>query len=247
MEQVVNDIMIQLMPLYLPIIILGFLSLLFYKKIVGKSGEFYVKNELKKLPKDKYLVLNDIMIPNNNSTSQIDHIVVSKYGIFVIETKQYNGYIVGNEYDKMWKQNNKFYINNPIHQNYGHIKALENLLKLDENTFIQIICIPSTAKINITSKNHVLKLFELNKTILSYRETILDNFQDVYKKLNDINIIDMNKRSEHIKYVKDLKRQKDIKQDNICPKCGGKLIKRTGKYGEFLGCSNYPKCKFTKK
>lgn len=33
----------------------------------------------------------------------------------------------------------------------------------------------------------------------------------------------------------------------ICPKCGGKLIERTGKYGKFIGCSNYPKCKFTMK
>lgn len=33
----------------------------------------------------------------------------------------------------------------------------------------------------------------------------------------------------------------------ICPKCGGNLITRNGKYGEFIGCSNYPKCKYIKK
>lgn len=32
-----------------------------------------------------------------------------------------------------------------------------------------------------------------------------------------------------------------------CPRCGGKLYRREGKYGEFLGCSNYPKCNYTKK
>ena len=129
MEQVVNEFVLKLLPIVLSVFILGILCAIFYKKIIGKAGEFHVKNELKKLPKDKYLILNDVMIEDHNTTHQIDHIVVSEFGIFVIETKQYNGYIVGNEYEKKWKQNNKFYINNPIHQNYGHIKALENVLK----------------------------------------------------------------------------------------------------------------------
>ena len=41
-----------------------------------------------------------------------------------------------------------------------------------------------------------------------------------------------------------------IKKDydnNTCPKCGGKLVERTSKYGKFYGCSNYPKCKYIKK
>ena len=79
MEEVVNKLIIELLPIFLPIIILGLLSAIFYKKIVGKAGEFYVEKELKKLLKDKYLVLNDIMIEYNNITHQIDHIVVSEF------------------------------------------------------------------------------------------------------------------------------------------------------------------------
>ena len=90
MEQFVNSLIIELFPIYLPIIILGILSAVFYKKIVGKAGEYHVKNELKKLPKKKYLILNDVMVEHSNVTYQIDHIVVSEFGIFVIETKQYN-------------------------------------------------------------------------------------------------------------------------------------------------------------
>jgi DNA topoisomerase-1 len=33
----------------------------------------------------------------------------------------------------------------------------------------------------------------------------------------------------------------------VCPKCGGKLIMREGKYGNFIGCSNFPKCRYTQK
>lgn len=98
-----------------------------YKKWIGKAGEFWVKRELKKLPKD-YFIINDVMVKtSDNKTHQIDHIIVSKYGIFVIETKQYNGYIKGNDYDKRWlikNGNKRFYVNNPLHQNYGHVKSL---------------------------------------------------------------------------------------------------------------------------
>lgn len=247
MEQFINQLIMGTFPICLPIFILGILSTIFYKKIVGKAGEHYVKQELKKLPKEKYLVLNDVMVENNNVTYQIDHIVVSEFGIFVIETKKYNGYIVGNEYDKKWKQNNKFYINNPIHQNYGHVKALEDVLKLDNNKFIPIVCIPSTANIKVNSKSHVLHICELNKTILSYKEKILDNYNDIYIIIDNLNIVEKEKRNEHIKYVKEIKNSKEINNKNICPKCGGTLVKRNGKYGEFIGCSNYPKCNFTKK
>lgn len=41
--------------------------------------------------------------------------------------------------------------------------------------------------------------------------------------------------------------RKFFSKSETCPKCGAKLIKRNGKYGTFLGCSNYPKCNFTKK
>ena len=69
------------------IIIISSLSIiiiykLFYSRIVGRFGEKYTKNKLKKLPKE-YKVINDVLIEVNGTTHQIDHVVVSKYGIFV--------------------------------------------------------------------------------------------------------------------------------------------------------------------
>lgn len=72
------------------IVALDILLYVNYKKWIGKAGEFWVKRELKKLPND-YFIINDAMVKtSDNKTHQIDHIIVSKYGIFVIETKQYN-------------------------------------------------------------------------------------------------------------------------------------------------------------
>lgn len=114
---------------------LGIALKLFYPKFRGIMGEFWVRKELEKLPKNKYTILNNIMLSDDFGTHQIDHIVLSNYGIFVIETKNYYGLIKGRDHDKNWCQflgKRKYYFLNPIHQNYGHIKALSNLLNLDE-------------------------------------------------------------------------------------------------------------------
>ena len=90
----------------------------------GAIGEKRVAHILKKLPEDRYKVINNLLIQNNGYTTQIDHIVVSVYGIFVIETKTYKGWIYGGENSDYWTQNiygNKYQLRNPIHQNYGHI------------------------------------------------------------------------------------------------------------------------------
>jgi len=48
-----------------------------------------------------------------------------------------------------------------------------------------------------------------------------------------------------IKYIRLAEKSAEKTEIKICPKCSGKLMERTGKYGKFLGCSNYPKCKYT--
>ena len=64
----------------------------------GKIGEKVVAGKLERLPKDQYRILNNVMIPTPQGSSQIDHLVVSIYGLFVIETKNYNGWIYGSEH-----------------------------------------------------------------------------------------------------------------------------------------------------
>ena len=70
----------------------------------GAIGEKRVAHILKKLPEDRYKVINNLLIRNNGYTTQIDYIVVSVYGIFVIETKTYQGWIYGGENSDYWTQ-----------------------------------------------------------------------------------------------------------------------------------------------
>ena len=213
-------------------------------------GEFWVKQELKKLPKDKYIVLNDIMIKQNNCTSQIDHLIISKFGIFVIEMKNYYGLILGKKDQNNWLQyvgKNKRYFQNPIYQNYGHIKAFEQLLNIDYNMFTSIICFSNQADLRKLDVSNVVNLDNLISLITEYKIDKEFNIEQIANKIRQSNITDKFERKNHVKNInKRLEENNRNLNDMICPKCGNKLIIKHGKYGEFIGCTNYPKCKFIK-
>lgn len=234
------------------IVILLILLKIYYPKFRGFMGEFWVKQELKKLPKDKYKVLNDIMLKQNDSTHQIDHIIISQFGIFVIEMKNYYGLILGDDYKDKWvqylgKKKNSFL--NPIYQNYGHVKVLEELLNFDNKLFIPIVCFSNQAKLKIKTKYNVVPLDYLLSTIKSYQNIILESdLEIIYNKIIELNITDKVERKNHVKNIKNKIYKDKEKVDNmICPKCGGNLVTKNGKYGTFIGCSNFPNCKFIKK
>ena len=101
--------------------------------IKGKVGELAVAVQVKLYLKDpQYILLNDCTLPDEQAgTTQIDHILLSPYGIFIIETKNYKGWIFGSERQKMWTQKifkKSYKFQNPLHQNYKHQKVLEQVL-----------------------------------------------------------------------------------------------------------------------
>ena len=225
---------------------------IYYPKLRGFMGEFWVKLELKKLPKDKYIVLNDIMIKDDKGTHQIDHLVLSKFGIFVIEMKNYYGLIKGKDFDNKWCQylgKTRSYFLNPIYQNYGHIKSLSNLLKLDENNFISIICFSNQAKVDVKTEQIVTQVDYLKNEIIKFKDILCDaDIIELSNIINSNNILDKKMRKQHVKYIrKKIKHDKNLENAMICPKCGNELVERNSKYGKFIGCSNYPKCKYIKK
>ncbi len=220
-----------------------------YTKLRGWFGEYFLKNKLSKLPKN-YIVLNDIMIKDEWGTHQIDNIVISEYGIFVIELKFWYGFIIGNEFNEEWIRKSgkkKIYFHNPTYQNYGHIKALANLLNIDENKFISIICFANTTKLKIKSRNTIItKIDYINNIIKKYQNKILDNYVVIARQIENANITSKKLREYHNLAVNNaINSNKNLISKNLCPKCGHQLLKRKGKFGYFIGCSNYPRCKFT--
>ncbi len=96
------------------------------------QGEAALSHILKTnfLPPD-YHLMNHLTLCAEDGTTQIDHVLVSRFGVFVIESKHYKGWILGDEKQSNWTQvlfNGKFKFQNPIHQNFRHIMAVRALL-----------------------------------------------------------------------------------------------------------------------
>ena len=235
------------------VIVLALLNVIFSSATFkGKRGEKIVEKYLKKLNEEEYKVINDLMVNTENGTSQIDHIVVSVYGVFVIETKNYQGWIIGKEYDDYWQQviyKKKSKFRNPIKQNYGHIKALEEKLSIHKDiNYISIVGFTSNATLKVNTKSTVIHTRDLVREIKKYNEKTLEIWQvnDIYNRLLNNNIVSYKDRKNHVQNIHKNIRETNIKISNdICPRCGAKLVSRTGKRGNFKGCSSFPKCRFT--
>lgn len=196
------------------------------------------------------------MFSNGNSTTQIDHIVVSVYGIFVIETKNYKGWIFGNSHKDYWTQNiwgNKYSIYNPLLQNKKHIsflmKKFSFLKEKNINLFPIVVFLNSSRLQLIGECECVLWLRELKSYIRSFTHKIMTAEECHYTAsiLQSENIEDRKERKAHRLHVRSAINYYENKiEHGICPHCGGHLVLRIGKYGDFYGCSNYPRCKFTR-
>lgn len=223
-------------------------------KIKGVRGELKVARQLNKLQKKEYKVFNDIFIKTSRGTSQIDHLVISLYGIFVIETKNYKGWIHGNEKSEYWTQSiykNRTRFRNPIKQNWAHIYALKEVLsEFKQVKYHPIIVFAGSGKLkNITSETPVVYSRHLLRTIRDKREITILNVEQVngiIAKLNEVVLKNKKVKRKHNLQVKlQVKEQKRKLKSLVCPKCDGDLGVRKGQHGKFYGCSNYPKCKYT--
>lgn len=233
----------------------------------GKRGEKYVSKLLSQLPND-YIVLNDLVYYTSKGTTQIDHVVLSKHGVFAIETKNYRGEIYGDDDRKEWTQiivtevrysknwyktytyvtKNHFY--NPIKQAYSHVYKLKELLsEYPHLPIIPVVVFAGSADLsNVNCHNHVIYENQLPALISNYKSIYLrdDDLQKIQTILLDNNKRQIVDNKTHVKNIRKTEQEyRDKINSGICPKCGGQLIKRTGPYGSFYGCSNYPSCKYT--
>lgn len=230
-----------------------FVALLRLLPSKGEMGEKRVAGILSRLPRDKYQIMNDLLIHHaNGHTSQIDHVVVSEYGIFVIETKNYSGWIYGGANSEYWTQNiygKKYQLYNPIQQNQGHVRALRRILKdLPSDMFISIVAFSRRATLKNRYLDNVVYWNQINRVIQSYSQKHMsaEQVQHTFNTLQEANNTSKDSRKQHVHNVRGQIYKSYVAVSNgYCPRCGGKLVLRSGQYGNFYGCSNYPRCKYT--
>ncbi|ANC11339.1 MULTISPECIES: nuclease-related domain-containing protein [Bacillus cereus group] len=176
----------------------------------GKAGEKLVKRILSKLDPKSYFVLHNVTVYTEfGDTTQIDHIVIAETGVFIVETKNYEGWIYGNEKAARWTKGifrKKSSFQNPFRQNYKHIKAIEWVMEQ------QLPCISIAAfhpkcslkRVDVHSKGkHALYYNDLKSCIESYTEVQLtnDEVQHIYQTMLRANITDKSIEKKHVKYL----------------------------------------------
>lgn len=239
---------------FIPFIIL--LALFKTPWFKGVFGEAQVNLAAKLfLTKKDYHLIKNVTLPTEDGSTQIDHIVISRYGIFVIETKNMKGWIFGGPNQKTWTQKiyqhtNKF--QNPLHQNYKHTKTLQSCLGLPEDKIYSLIVFvgDSTFKTdmpdNVTYAGGYIRFIKSKKTVLLTDDEISSVIANIESgRLSP----SFKTNNEHVKHVKSNLAEK--KNGQLCPKCGSQLVLRVAKQGtnkgnEFTACSGFPKCRFVR-
>ena len=270
------DIAVALAPLYNVfwfLISLAILSWLFRSPwFKGKLGEFIVSWLLRGLNKAQYTVIHDVTLPTEDGTTQIDHVVVSCYGVFVIETKNMKGWIFGTEKQKRWTQKifkKSFPFQNPLHQNYKHLVYLAKCIDLPQQSLNSVVVFVGGSTFKTAMPDNVTYGLGCVRYIKGFTDHVLTKDQ----VLTAAEAIESGRLArgwatdrEHVKHVKEIKSTKvekvsqpkepvivsnsktQPKPEPDCDKCGASMKLRKAAKGKnagnmFYGCSAFPKCR----
>lgn len=235
--------------------IIVILALLISRRSKENEGERIVKRLAKRnLNKDTYHVIHDVILPSDDGTTQIDHIIVSKYGVFVIETKDMTGWIFGNKIHHQWTQviyGYKTKFQNPLHQNYKHVKTLQKLLSLNDEQIHSVVVFVGDSTFKTDMPMNVTQDFDFIRYVKSLETPVITE-QKIIDILSEIDSRRLAQSArinrKHIKHVQSIAMEKQF--DKRCPICGSPMMLRTSKKGDktgeqFWGCSQFPKCRGT--
>ncbi|MGE0621465.1 MAG: NERD domain-containing protein [Pseudomonadales bacterium] len=229
--------------------LLGFLQSAYVKGFIGELRVRLATDFL--LDGKEYHPLHNVTLRTPDGTTQIDHIVVSPFGLFVIETKNLSGWIFGDARSKRWTQSlfrKKFQFQNPLHQNFKHVKAVEAHTGLSLREIHSVVVFVGKSRFKSFMPENVVNLRGFLPYVRSRRDRLLDDGQiaDVIRSLNRGKLSFFGVGRHHVRGLKANAEQP------VCPRCGREMVLRTSRYGssagsQFWGCSGYPGCKATRR
>lgn len=217
---------------------------------IGRLGELETAAATRlQLCSSDYTAINDITITTRRGTTQIDHVIVSRYGVFVVEAKNMNGWIFGTEDARQWTKLNrghKLQFQNPLQQNAGHIKALSNAARIPPEKMHSVVVFRGDCNLktpmppNVLTGGHISYVKSKSEVVFTDDEVkrIVATIQTVMLPQTD------ETREQHVVHL-----QQRFGSTTTCGQCGSPLVTRTTRTGRnagrnFLGCSRYPSCRY---
>lgn len=194
-------------------------SLIKVLKNTGLLGEYFTTKMLDKIPGYHKVLLNAYIPTDDNNRTEIDIIFLHETGVYVLESKNYSGWIYGREQDKTWtqtfKNGKKFHFYNPIKQNKGHIKALKNYLEqIAEESFKSFIIFSERCTLkNITVDSPDIRVLNRQQLVEFMKKEIQSSpmiftkkqIDDMYRQLKPCCRVADDIKQSHIQRVHRLK------------------------------------------
>ena len=219
----------------------------------GETGEWKLERYLSELP-SSYSVIRDVYLPTSDgATTQVDAVVVSRFGIFVIEAKNYEGWIFGNNDARQWTtchkgKNRKFSFQNPLRQNFKHVAVLSELTGMPRACFHNVVTFVGWAEFKTEMPDGVVYGTKLVSYIGQFQRQLIEDKQidEVASAISRLaRTVTDGMRREHVQNLKKAHEKVQVVETSKCPRCGARMVLRHRKSdnGAFYGCSQYPKCR----
>lgn len=219
----------------------------------GWRGETLLKSFLLDLPTNQYKTFHNVILATPDGSTQIDHVIISIYGVFVIETKNMKGWIFGTKDQSRWTQiifQKKFRFQNPLRQNYKHTLSLAKALDILDDYVFSVVAFVGDSSFKTAMPPNVTHGYECVRYIKQHRQEVFSH-EDVSAL---IDLLEQKRlaptaetQRQHVEHVQNIAVNK-----TVCTRCGKPMVERVTKKGvnagqTFLGCSGYPKCRNTVK
>ncbi len=214
------------------------------------------------LPAKTYHTFHNVTIPSaDGGTTQIDHVIISPFAVFLVETKHYKGWLFGGENDRQWTQkihrNHSSKFQNPLRQNYKHTECLRSILGLDKDVVKSVVVF--TGECTVKTKDKLPACVTYPGSCTDYIRSFTERHFDEKALASIVTAIHENRLTpnsqtsrEHKRYLYNLhsdapkpaspvpptataESYQEKASSTICPACGAEMILRTAKRGAHAG------------
>lgn len=202
------------------------------------------------LDEDTYRRFHDVIIPTVNGTTQIDHILVSPFGLFIVETRNGTGWIFGSKDQARWTQSlhgKSFSFQNPLRPAYRQKKCLSECLQVDQRVIHTVVYFNGDSELESSMPMNVIDR-GLGRYVKTFANRVLrpEEVDQIVGTLERHQFESSTTTRQHVRSLRER-----LGSSTVCPRCGSRLVERTARRdpdagSKFLGCESYPRCRFTK-
>lgn len=188
-------------------------------EIKGEIGEENTVNEFKRffesISSEFKIIRNIYLKYDDENTTEIDILIISEYGIYVIENKHYRGWIFGNfkqnEWTDSYPNGTKIRFYNPLKQNYTHIRTLKKYIdeKYHNMIYSYIVFSGECELKKVPYSNEFMKIIKSKDVFNTLKENIKDKvltsdeIELLYNKLNEFSNVSEDVKKKHIEQLQE--------------------------------------------